>query len=264
MNVCRIEGGDGQPITSLEDWREVGAPAGGDRHWVDSRSAKELAKAWLSGDAASRVIALLSLWPELAGLRLNRAIAEKKTAFDDIPRGPRNHDLLVIGETAAEPLVIGVEGKADEPFDRKLGEWQAAALARTPNSEAPRRLERLTKLFFDTTLSEDSGDPPLARLGYQLVSALAGTLADAKAVGAARAVLLVQEFCTELTDPNKQHENQAAFDAFIQRLARADLSRKASGDGWVTAAVEVSGDGEFLPDLTRVHLAKLTTDVAAT
>ena len=37
-----------QSIRSLEEWFQYAPPAKGDKHWKDGRSAKELAKAWIS------------------------------------------------------------------------------------------------------------------------------------------------------------------------------------------------------------------------
>jgi hypothetical protein len=39
----------GRPIASLDDWRDYAGPAS-KRHWKDGRSAKELAKAWMTGE----------------------------------------------------------------------------------------------------------------------------------------------------------------------------------------------------------------------
>src|SRR4051794_28713783 len=177
----------GAEILSFKDWKRLGKPAA-EHHWVKGRSAYELAADWIDRGAPERVARLLSLRPELEGVELIEGIAEKKTQFDDIARGPRNHDLLVHARTGTGPLVIGVEGKADEPFDHPLWRWRQRALARTPTSQAPARLDNLTTLFFDDTIDADMRHPALGCLGYQLLSALAGTLADAKDRSAAKAV----------------------------------------------------------------------------
>src|SRR5258708_2494648 len=103
----------GRPLETLADWRDH---AGGvsPKAWAEGRSARELATDWLEGDAADRAAALLETVPEVAGLVLERGVAEKVTYFDDIPGGPRHHDLLVFGRSPDGPVVIGVEGRADE------------------------------------------------------------------------------------------------------------------------------------------------------
>jgi hypothetical protein len=89
-----IENSAGEPIETPEQWRDRAAPAS-PLHWKEDRSALEFARAWTEGDAASRLRALLQTHSELAGVHLDRAIAERKTRFDDIGGGPRNHDLLI-------------------------------------------------------------------------------------------------------------------------------------------------------------------------
>lgn len=261
--LMRFEDRAGTPIRSHDEWRTYGGPAAA-HHWKEGRSAFELARDWVVGDAAQRAQALLGVRPEFAGLVLERGIAEKKTRFDENPRGPRNHDLLVEATTDEGPVVIGVEGKADEPFDASLSEWRQTALARRPTSGAPKRLDGLTASFFGTTLDEDTGTPPLAGLGYQLLSALAGTLADAKQVGAVRAVVLIHEFVTAETADDKHELNEAALDAFIWRLSgQRDLPRTGGSDAWTTDPIDVRGDGRWRPKILPVHVAKLVTRTRA-
>ena len=217
-------------LKTLEDWRQHAPPISDDR-WVDGRSAKELARDWLEGDAVERVVALLARHQTLTGLELERGIAEKETRFDAIRRGPRHHDLLVQARTSAGPVVIGVEGKADESFDLALDAWLARAHAGSSATQAPERLDRLTRAFFGTTLGED---PLLGTIRYQLLSALAGTLADAREQGAATAVLLVHEFDTDKTTKKLHERNAADLDAFVGRLMperRAHGRRARVGGG---------------------------------
>ena len=254
----RLESRDEKPITSVDAWGRVAAPAAA-RHWKPGRSAYELARAWIEDDAADRVVGLLSA----AGLddpALVSAIAEKKTRFDQDPRGPRNHDLLVHATTSAGPVVVGVEGKADETFDKTLIDWRAARLKSSAASGGPARVDNLTTLFFDTTLDEDSGTPPLASLGYQLLSALAGTLADAKAAEAAHAVLLVHEFVTDCTDDAKHAHNARALEDFLVRLFDRSPARVAVPGGWITEPTTIRGDGTWMPLKTPVCFAKLGTE----
>ena len=253
---------DGQEIRSLEEWRVLGKPAGSD-HWRPGRSACELATDWIECDAASRVVELLAACDELSGATLVEGIAEKKTQFDDNPRGPRNHDLLVRGSCDRGVLVVGVEGKADEPFDDPLWRWRSKALARSIKSAAPQRLDALTKMFFGTTIDQDQGWPALGCIGYQLISALAGTLADAKREQAAIAVLLVQEFVTSQTHDSKHEVNSHVLDAFASRLGRTAANVRRTSDGWITSPVVVRGDGAWLPDSLPVVIAKMVTNTRA-
>ncbi len=127
----------GEAIDSLEAWKIKGKPAS-ESHWVVGRSAYELASAWIEGDAQEVATQLLEIRPELAGLRLDAGVAEKKTYFDSIRGGPRNHDLLLSGSCDEGPVVIGVEGKADEPFDPDYS-GKAASYRIEEHTEQPRR-----------------------------------------------------------------------------------------------------------------------------
>ena len=249
----RFENNEGEQITSFEEWRDLAPPAGA-HHWVDGRSAAELARDWIEGDAASRVSSLLDTRPELAGAVLREAVAEKKTHFDAIGSGPRNHDLLVRGANDSGRITIGVEGKADESFDLPLREWREARTGKSSRSRAPERLDRLTSAFFGTTLD---ATPALGSLGYQLLSALGGTLADARSDGATRAVLLVHEFVTDKTADARHALNAATLEEFVSRLGPA--KRTGEPDAWLAGPWQIEGDGRWLPDHASVYVGKIVT-----
>lgn len=257
LRSMRFVSRHGEPITTLDEWRTLGRPAA-EHHWQEGRSALELAQDWIARDAVQRVAALLALQPAFAGLELIEGVAEKQTQFDDISRGKRNHDLLVRATCQAGRVTLGVEGKADESFDKPLWLWRERARKASPDSAAPRRLDQLTKLWFHTTIERDEAHPPLACLGYQLMSALAGTLADAKLDGAELAVLLVHEFVTPKTEDARHRANAQALDNFVLRLV-GDAPREGHADAWVTSPVRVAGDGAWSRRDTQVSIAKLVT-----
>src|SRR4051794_28755741 len=243
----------GRRLRTVLDWQCLAPPAA-KHHWAVGRSALELARDWLEGDAVARVTALLESSPEFAGVTLRDGIAEKLTRFDDIRGGPRHHDLLVHASTPGGDVIVGVEGKADESFDLTLRDYVANALRRRPDTtRAPERLDRLTTAFFGTTLDDE---PRLGTLRYQLLSALAGTLADAKLEGARHAVLLVHEFVTDRTRDDLHDANGAALRAFVERLGAGPAD---DGDAWITGPVVVRGDGQWLPAELPVFVAKLVT-----
>jgi hypothetical protein len=249
----------GKEIASLDDWARLGKPASAD-HWKPGRSAYELAADWIERDAREAVPTLLSMRPEFSGLHLIEGIAEKQTRFDQEERGPRNHDLLVRGAVGDVPVTIGVEGKADEPFDDPIWLYREKALRRSPNTGALARVDRLVRLWFKTSLRQDGADPPLVCLGYQLFSALAGTLADAKLDGSALAVALVMEYRTDCTVDSKHAANARSMEQFLTRLIGSDVERTVSPDGWVTKPLRIMGDGTWMPRRTDVSFAKLTRD----
>jgi hypothetical protein len=253
--MISIQSPKGQRIDSIQTWHES-APPTATNHWKPGRSAFELASAWIAGRAADEVQALLEQRAELAPVTLSDGYAERKTRFDKHRGGPRNHDLLVVGTANEQRLVVTVEGKADETFDLPLDRWRARRLKDTAASKGPARLDALTTLFFGTTLD---AEPELAQISYQLVSMLAGALADAQTFNARRVVVLIHEFVTPLTTARKHQLNAQAFETFLLRLARGETARSGGEAAWVTEAVEVAGDGAWMPAATAVHFAKLIT-----
>ena len=125
-----------------------------------------------------------------------------------------------------------------------------------PN-RAPKRVDDLARAFFATTPAQD---PSLNALRYQLFSALAGTLADARQFGAAHAALVVHEFITPLTDPAKQRLNAADLEAFVRRLGAAER-RAGSDSGWLAGPFTVPGNAH-LPGDVPFYIGKLFTRVA--
>jgi hypothetical protein len=250
---------DGRRIQSFADWRDHGGPVSG-REWAEGRSTRELARAWTEGDAEEQVTALLTLGSEFGGLVLDHGVADKETRFDDLPGAARRHDLLVIGRAPNGPVVIGVEGRSDEPLDEPLDAWVTREQARSERSRAAERLDRLTITFFGTRLDED---PLLAPLRYSLLSALAATLADAREQRAARAVLLVHEFETPWTDHDLHRRNAEDLEAFVGRLMPG-VDRMTDDRAWIAGPYAVAGDGSWLPESTDVYVGRLLTNTRVT
>ena len=210
----------GLPIKSHAEWGDLAKPAS-DTHWKEGRSAWELAAAWTVGTAAVDLASLLAGAPTLHGLTIETAIAEAQTRFDDHGGGPRNHDLLLIGRSAAGPIVIGIEGKADETYGQTVAAYKAAADKKVQLEQptnAPDRLKDLLEDLVDSTLAER---PELAALRYQLLTGLAGTLTEAQDVNG-HAVFVVHEFVTSLTERRKREANHAALRLAVQALFGVD------------------------------------------
>jgi hypothetical protein len=196
---------------------------------------------------------LLAAHRALGDVTLERGIVEHKTRFDDIPGGVRNHDLLVLARARSGPIVVGIEAKADETFDHDLTRFVATAKRRSPRTRAPERLDRLTRAFFASTVDED---PTLAALRYQLLSSLAGTLAEAFRRRATAAVLVVHEFVTPSTATTKREQNAKDLGDFLARFG--PLERSMRDDGWLVGPFAVPGN-EHLPPDVPAFVGKLVT-----
>src|SRR5262249_8573057 len=138
--------GNQQPINTLHDWFDYAPPKGGADQWVPLRSAYQLAEAWCGAGTAAipaDFIHALTAHPALRDLQLLEGWAEHKTSLRGERRGPRVHDLLLVGQSAAGRVVIGVEGKADEEFDRPLAQRWKQAMESGKATNWPARLNRL-------------------------------------------------------------------------------------------------------------------------
>lgn len=181
-------------------------------------SAPTLAAAW-AGPAD--LLGALALDPALADLTFKSATVEARATFDVHGGNVRNHDLVLRGANAeAEPVVVCVEAKAGEPLGATVAEQaRAAAIAKLKNadSRASTRLnelvERLCRFGID--------DARVAELRYQLLTAWAGTLADAKE--AAHAVLAVHEFRTDERPEDKSALNGAEIARFADLVLGCEL-----------------------------------------
>jgi hypothetical protein len=225
----------GRRIETVADWRDPGGPVSG-REWAEGRSTRELATAWVEGTAADELTALLSTVPAMDGLLLHDAVAE------------RENDLLVTARSPGGTVVVGVQGKADEPVGEALDTW----LTRT---RAHEELDRLTTAFFATTLDVD---PLLATLRHELVAALAGTLAAAREQEAARAVLLVHEFETPWTDDALHRRNAEDLERFLGRLMPG-VEPAGHPRAWIAGPALVPWAGGE----TETYVAKLVTSTRA-
>jgi hypothetical protein len=204
-----------RPIRSVSEWGVLAKPAS-PVHWQDGRSAKELAKAWIDGSGPAALAKLLATDARTAELRIVKATAEAQTAFDSLPGGRRNHDLLIEGHAAGGPTVVGLEGKADESFGETLDGFGRAARRRAESGEttnAPQRLDGLLADIAGTTLE---ARPELGRLRYQLFTGVAGTLAAAGPDD--QAAFVAHEFKTQRTTQRRRNANAADIASFVEQV----------------------------------------------
>ena len=87
------------------------------------------------------------------------------------------------------------------------------------------------------------GLPPLRLLRYQLLTAVAGSLAWARQLEAPRAVLVIHEFHTSQTSARKLQGNAQDLDFFVTRLTAGALRGLAVGS--LVGPIRVPGDPLF-------------------
>ena len=219
-----------QSVRTLEDWFRLAPPKDGLSQWIDGRSAKESAKAWLDdeGGMPREIAALLSSHADISPLTVERVEPECLLAFDE-HRGPRNADIAMWAHDANGPVAITVEAKADEPFDRVVADVFDASLETllgTPNSKALTRLIDLTRCLFGARAGDEAR---VSELRYQLLTATAGTLALAKSMNAARGVVVVHEMISASCTQAKLDANHKDLVRFINRISHGAVTEVRSG-----------------------------------
>lgn len=284
----RIEGPGGQEIGSLADWLKHAPPKKREKHWKPGRSATELARAWLDDGRGPTVppdIASLLESHELTrGFSPALAIGELVTHLDDFAGEHRNHDLVVIGEAAGGSTLLAIEAKADESFSSHTVESYLKACARQESERAakveqaiaagkrpprpsnvPARIKQLCAAAFGPPESDAESVAAVAQsLRYQLVTALAGALIEARTRRCTQAVLIVHEFLSdpdpdgeiEGTDASKVERNARAFRQFVEALTGAALHEEAklAGPYRVPGSNRVPGDVSFLLGKVTRHI----------
>ena len=259
----RIYGGKngGGEITSVETWHDFAPPAKPDEHWVDGRSAKELARAWCRPDSVPAppeefVEVLSGIVPKRSWK--DAAVHAERGVLIDYFSGPPNLDLAIVVPRPRGPVVVGVEAKADEPFGPLVREQREAADRKGAANEPTRLHLRIRHLLAGIVRPEQDcpAGPADDGLRYQLLSGIAGTLRFAEQHGAETAVFTVHEFRTPSTENSKHRLNAEDLLTFLTRLAPDRRGPEVREDGSFVAV------GPFtLPRNPRIkfHVAKVVT-----
>lgn len=233
------------PISGHQAWRaEIG-----EKNDQPGRSAPVLAQAW-SGPV--ELYAALSQTPELADLVIESIAVEVQTSFDSYD-GPRNHDLVVEGDANGAKTVICIEAKAGESLGAEVSKQArdaAKAKEKNPKSHAP---DRLTELLRDWTGETDPEAERVRGLRYQLFTAAAGTVSEARKRGARQTVLIIHDF---LTDERPSH-TRAALEDFVA-VVFPDSTLPDDTEPWCTKAelpAAIQGDDDL-----RFFLAHAVSD----
>ena len=228
---------DNRRLTSIDDWQHF-APPKREVHWKDGRSAKESARAWIA--AAPRmqpdIERTIAACPDVGPLLRWRAEPEARVPIDSFRGEQPNIDLLVVAEDGRGPVVVVIEAKADETFGDQLADRYRnakAARASNPRSKALDRIEALLDRF-----RLDLGQPRVPQLRYQLFTAVAAALAEAKRRSSDRALFVVHEFVTSLTRSDRRERNAADFDSFLSLALHSDAN---VDDGEIAGPVLIQG-----------------------
>jgi hypothetical protein len=234
-------------IHTLDDWLKCAPPKGGKRHWVDGRSAKELARVWCRDAVPDEITGLLSTRPETRELVNFAGRPERRVRIDDLPGEPRNTDLALVATRHGVPVAISVEAKADEGFGRLVSAELALAAQRIAGEKwtnVPSRIQNLARALLPPA---QNGLPLLGELRYQLLTATAGALAFAAELKADTAVLIVHVFGGPEPSAGEARDRED-LKSFARRLA---------GDPELEIA-----PGELLPPITVPGSSFIRSSVA--
>jgi len=118
-------------------------------------------------------------------------------------------------------VTVCIEAKADESFGVTVVEELRKAKKR-PVTRFPERLDWLTRSLLGLPAFKDDQllvlSDVVSTLPYQLLSAIGGTLLEAKLREASKAVFLVHEFRTTATVDAKLDANANALNGFLRLL----------------------------------------------
>jgi len=214
---------DGSPITQYQEWTRPKK----EYQWKAGRSAMELAKSWFRNDhpqPPDELFSLLHSVPRLKNLQITSGCPELVTPLPERGEG-RNHDLALKGQTDKESVTITIEAKADEPFGNDtVLEYYTKAIKRRINgtsTRAPERIEQLLSMVEpDITVQESKWKG----VRYQLLTALCGTILQAKIDKSDLAILIVHEFKTNETSEDKHATNHSDLEHFLSVLSGNNMT----------------------------------------
>lgn len=249
-DLIRAKSIDGPVIRSLDNWLKLAPPRQKERHWKDFRSAKELAQAWLRDRVPAMPIEyteLLRSHKDTSGFKPTVGIVEAEIKIDEFG-GPRNSDMIVIGNARTDRILLAIEAKADEEFAKPIADELKGLKA---PSNKPDRVKRLAAAVLNRRV-----DSHVESLRYQLLHALAATAIEAKEHQAKLGILLIHEFISLTLDFEKVTRNSNDLKAFIQTVPGwqdVDLST-----GKLLPPIRLTGNSD-IPSDQFVTIGKVRT-----
>lgn len=169
------------PTSGPDGWQRLLAKPG--KQWSTGYSAKTLAHCWEAANGLPPEIA--SMFEPHGRAELLIAIPEYKVSLPGSSLGASQNDVFALARVGDLTYAVMVEGKVNEPFGERLGDWLHNA------SEGKReRLEYLCKtLGLAQPLPHD--------LHYQLLHRTASAVIEAKRFKTDAAAMIVHSFSSE-------------------------------------------------------------------
>ena len=217
----------------------------------------EIARNWLDGLPVEVQQAILG-HPSFGPIHNWTAEPEVALPFDAYAGEPRNSDLVVTATDTHGAFLIGVEGKADEEFDKLLPDCFVASMEAKLENERSNQLARLEFLTRALFAVKQRGEPSVKLIRYQLLTACAGILAEASRRNIRRAVFLVHEFRTLLTNNANHRRNGIDLDNFVRRISRGSYRGVAAGQ--IIGPIPLPKRSDFSNGV-ELHVGKVLKDL---
>lgn len=241
MRSLHINGYAGELIRSFSDWEKHALPPERkERQWKEGRSEFELGRSWTTNGEPAVPPELMQLVDSHEGTKrivIVNGTTQHETTLPFGSSGPRCHDLVLRGDQNGLTVTICIEAKADESFGGKVAEKLREARKR-PVTKFPDRLDWLTRSLLGLPAFKDNEflvlSDVVAHLPYQLLSAIAGTLLEARLQQASKALFVVHEFRTTSTADANMDGNAKALNTFLHLL-------QAANDGTINETALASG-----------------------
>lgn len=232
-------------IETINEWFYKCPPKGKEKQWKDGRSAKETAMHWVH----TIPVAFLDILKDKE-LVFELCAPEYVTKFDVYKGEGRNHDLLILAKNKnKDTVIISIESKADEPFGDTVEKTIKAAQKKkqiNKNSKAIKRIEDLRKDLFGELNDNQLG------LMYQLLTAIAGTIAEAKKQGATTAFFLVQTFVEK--ENSKHIKNKKDLNSFLKVFTKSEDAKIENNE--VLGPFRITIDNEYLSSSIDLCIGK--------
>ena len=203
-------------INSIEEWFAIAPPKDSKKQWKDGRSAKELAR--FATNPSFKVFIQKVLREANIDEQDFVCEPEATTSFGKGwgKGGPRNHDLLMIGEDT----LIGLEAKVSESYGITIEKEKSKVKDKT-------RVKKCLEFFYETDEGKDN-------MYYQLLTAIIGTIKAAQKQEKIKNVIVLFLILKGDVEKEKSYDkkvaaNNEAFKVFCNSLNINDDGRLEDG-----------------------------------
>lgn len=211
MNV-HIASTDGIAINSTKEWGELAPPMNPTLQWQDYHSAKELAKSVFDNSTLAPKISSVLERFNIPAPKEILGIPEKGTKLPWGRSGDRKHDLFL--HNADSTIVIGIEAKADESFDKPVNYKRKRAKQNADGGvNMSERLDGMLNFLYN-----DNPPKNKEELMYQLLSATAGVVLEAIENKAKLACVMFLVFNSDKLSLSKKKKNEADWLTFCHTM----------------------------------------------